>query len=181
MWAAVCPGCGARWRPPRWAVVGLVIAICIGAVGTLAGSGSKRKPAESAPVKSTKPDVATSTGVVDGVTLPKLFAEYRANEIAADAAYRDQVLRVTAIVGRVGKDLGGKPFIDLHLGGKSDGFRAAFRTETGLAALKSSQTVTMRCLGGSSLGRPTLTDCMIERGAEDAGSGSASGSAPPQR
>lgn len=99
--------------------------------------------------------------VVD-VTLPILFGDYGTNSIAADAKYKGKVLRVTAIVGRVGRDALDEPFVALHVGGKPDGFIARFRTDAGLAELKPMKELVMRCLGGTEFGKVTLTDCVLE-------------------
>ncbi len=181
MFVRICPGCGARRKPPRWAVamlaivLGLMILIMAATVASVVGGPKKSAnplPPETKPVaapsKPAKPDVATAPAV--DTTLPRLLTEYKANEIAADAKYRDKVLRVTAIVGRVGKDLSDKPFVALHFGGKSDGFRASFNTDAGLAELQPWQEVVMRCRGGSSLGSPTLSDCVLERSSAGTGS-----------
>jgi hypothetical protein len=165
MLASACPGCGAPRKPPWWAVVslvaliGLVVIIAAAALG-----GKKEKPVATEPAATAKPalpDVATGPTV--DVTVPNLLAEYRANEVAADAKYRDKIVRVTGIVVRVAKDALGKPIVVLLAPGQRR-IHADFATENGLATVNPNDEIVMRCRGGGLYGGdPVLSECVLER------------------
>lgn len=160
LFASVCPSCGARWRPPRWAVVILVSLLGLVVLAAITGSEERPAPTAPAPSKPAKSDIVTGPAI--DTTLPELLAAYRENEVAADARYRGKILRVTAIVGRVGKDAVGRPYVALHLGGKPDGFHAPFASDAGLAELKPWQEIVMRCRGDGLFGGAlVLEDCVL--------------------
>ncbi len=153
-------------RIVRGLLVAFGVFVAIGVVAVIDGRNDEKKsnaetPApESKAAPAPKVDVRTATPV--DVTLPVLFADYKANAVAADAKYRGKVLRVTAIVGRVGKNSLGAPYLALNVGGDPDGFRATFATEEGLAAIKPADTAVMRCRLESAANLLTLDDCVID-------------------
>ena len=104
----------------------------------------------------------TAPAPVD-VKLPTLIADYKANAIGADAKYRDKVLRVTALVKKVGRNSLDEPVVLLELAADPEGFRAKFASDTGLAELRPFDTIVMRCRGGNEFGKPTLTACELDK------------------
>jgi hypothetical protein len=50
------------------------------------------------------------------VDIKTLLAEYKANEIRADATYKGKLIRVSGVVSQVGKGLRGEPFVALGTG-----------------------------------------------------------------
>lgn len=50
------------------------------------------------------------------VPIDELLTEYKANEIRADGRWKGKILRVSGTVARVGKGLGGEPFITIGTG-----------------------------------------------------------------
>lgn len=47
------------------------------------------------------------------VTATKMIADYKANEIAADGTYKDKLVKVTGVVGTIGKDVLNNPYVTL--------------------------------------------------------------------
>lgn len=106
-----------------------------------------------------------STTKWTGARMPQCSAAeaYGANEIGADAKYRDKSLLVTGVVARIGKE-GGKPVVDFFVLEAPKGeFRAEFSTDAGLGTLKPDQTIAARCRGGNADHRPTLSECVFDR------------------
>lgn len=124
----------------------------------------KKKQADATRPPQTSPATQSlDASVVVEITAGKLYAEYQADEAGAKAKYRDRELRVAGIVARTGKDYATqKPFVALQVAGGDKELRAIIATSPGVDALKPRQEVSMRCRGGSSLGLPTLEDCVLE-------------------
>lgn len=97
------------------------------------------------------------------VTAGNLYKDYVTNEIGADAKYRDKVLRVSGIIGSIGKDALDKPYVELQAAGGSKSIRALFASESGLGDLKRPEAIAIRCRGGNELGLPTLSECIFEK------------------
>ena len=157
----------------KWAgkyVVGaFVLAVVIVAIVSPRGDKKKEEddkrpadaPSESASAGPTTAKPAVRAEPPVEVTLPVFIRDYNANAIGADAKYRDKILRVTALVKRVGRNALDEPVVLLEFG--KDGFRAKFANDAGLAGLKPSDTVVMRCRGGNDYGEPTLTECVLDK------------------
>jgi len=86
------------------------------------------------------------------VTADELYAAYRANEVRADATYKDTILLVTGRVRSIGKDILNTPYVSLYveeelLGGVQCMFSDADIAQ--LSMLHKGQTVTIqgRCSG----------------------------------
>jgi hypothetical protein len=47
------------------------------------------------------------------VTASKMIADYKANEISADATYKDKLVKVTGTVGSIAKDVLDNPYVTL--------------------------------------------------------------------
>lgn len=107
-------------------------------------------------------EVASSTQAVD-VSASQLFADYKANEVAADSKYRGKVLRVSGKISTIGKDVMDDPYVELATSNDFEGVHAGFDSEGALGSLKKGQKVTVRCRGnGSSIGSPMLEHCVLE-------------------
>lgn len=100
------------------------------------------------------------------VTAVQLERDYAANEVAADAQYKDKVLRVSGIVDEIRKDLLDEPVLTLRTRNRFDTVHCSFDGDganASLAALRKGQPVTVRGLGsGYILGSPTIKRCVVE-------------------
>ncbi len=61
---------------------------------------------------SNKPDIIKQEPIVI-TNAPQLYNEYKSNEIAADAKYKNRVIMVVGMVDKIGKDILDKPYIVL--------------------------------------------------------------------
>lgn len=87
------------------------------------------------------------------VNASELLSQYKANEVAADAAYRGRIVVVKGVVGNVGRDLADSAYISFRSGERFDIYsvQAFFdrRSEASLSSLQPGQTVRIigKCRG----------------------------------
>ena len=97
------------------------------------------------------------------ITAPKLLAEYQANEVAADEAYKGKKLEVKGVVLKVAKDLLDDMYVTLKSGKEFDIFtvQCSFDDdhEEALAAVQPGAIVTIRGTCDGKLGNVFLKDC----------------------
>ncbi len=98
------------------------------------------------------------------ITAPQLFADYHANEVAADEKYKGKWLAVTGQVDSVGKDILDNIFISLRTQNRFMSARAQMEQSDSdqVARLKRGQKVMLLCSGsGLLLGSPLLDKCRV--------------------
>lgn len=96
------------------------------------------------------------------IAAPVLFAEYRANEVAADRKFKGRYLAVTGRVVEIGKDFMGDAYVALRTPNQFQPVRATLvGTEHDRAAqLKRGQEIVVLCKGaGMLIGSPVLEEC----------------------
>jgi hypothetical protein len=80
-----------------------------------------------------------------------LYADYKANEVAADKRYKDRVIEVTGRVDNIGKDIMDTMYVTLDTGEMIGSIQCMFGTEhaNSLAGLSKGQSVTIqgKCAG----------------------------------
>lgn len=103
--ARACPYCGGKSSKSRrfWVGVALFIFILI-IIGNLTDNS-----------KDTKEQTITSAPELN-VNAETLMSDYQANEVAADAQYKNRVIKVTGVVDSIGKDILDNPYITLKTG-----------------------------------------------------------------
>lgn len=116
-------------------------------------------PAPAAPPPAMEPREAATE-----ISAQELLAEYKANEIRADAKFRGKALRVLGRIDSVTKDVLGNPLVALDT---RDGWTpviANFKDESALAALMKGQAIAVRCRGAGAnvMKSPTLNDCELD-------------------
>ena len=81
------------------------------------------------------------------ISAEQLYADYAANEVAADAKYKGKILAVSGAIESVNKDFTGAPNIVMDAGGGFDKVQALFPTSamSNLAQLRKGQRVTVTC------------------------------------
>lgn len=96
----------------RWFwIVGGILFIVIGVSGE---PGEKKNSVAITPINTT--DSVTQSEVTEvpvDVKATKLIADYKANEISADATYKDKLVKVTGVVGSIAKDVFNNPYVTL--------------------------------------------------------------------
>lgn len=97
------------------------------------------------------------------VTARQLYADYKANEIAADNKYRRKLLRVSGQITRIAKDVLDKPIVSLATKNEFDPVVASFDNEEGLASLNRGQRIAVLCGDVSmTMGSPLLKPCVLD-------------------
>ncbi len=110
------------------------------------------------PPTPTAPAVEPAPEIVD-VTAKQLFADYDANEIAADGKYKGKVLRISGTVGKVGKDVLDEPYVTLAAGAFD--VQCMFRDSAPLAAVKKRQRLTVQCTDPGKMGNVIVRGCAV--------------------
>lgn len=137
-------------------VLVLILLVLVGT--TMSGS-------DSATVASSKEETS-STPVREAikVTASKLADDYKANEVAADAKYKGNLVEVSGIIGTIGKDITDTPYVTLTIGqydilsvqcmfGRND--------QTALATLAKGQSITLQGEVSGKLGNVLVRGCKI--------------------
>lgn len=99
------------------------------------------------------------------VTASKLVADYKANEVSADLAYKGKLIEVKGTIDTIGKDIIDTPYIAL-----SDGSPYSFERvqcmftkeqETELSAISKGQSITLQGRMSGKLGNVIVRECRI--------------------
>jgi hypothetical protein len=143
---------------------GLRIVLVLVLLG-IAGSTFPKSDASSPVADSFKTAVVTPSQPAIQVTAVKLAADYKANEVAADAKYKNNAVEVSGLVTTIGKDILDTPYIAL-----SDGEEYSFTSvqcmfskgdESQLATVSKGDRVTLKGEVSGKLGNVLLKGCSI--------------------
>ena len=138
-----------------YSIVGLIFAGFL--FSRTKASGPKQKSGQYAEAVQS-PDGVYSLGAV------QLWRDYEQNEVAADARYKDQRLRVTGTVVNIERDYEGQPVV--HLFGGNAIFPTVVRLNKAdlpaVARLKKGDQIVVRCIGaGREMRMPQLERCLM--------------------
>lgn len=127
--------------------------------GTFTSGG----PSESASPQSldTSPSARAESPLQ--VSPSRIFADYEANEVAADVQYKGRLLALTGVVEQVGKDLLDQPYLTLETGNPVFNVQCLFphSSEPELAGLVKGQRITVEGRGKGKLGDVLIDACRI--------------------
>ncbi|MCZ7649518.1 MAG: OB-fold putative lipoprotein [Planctomycetota bacterium] len=139
-------------------IVGLILigVIVFGVLFVLYLAGSAMKRQESS-VKSEEPAAR--------LLATKIMAEYEANEVGADARYKDKVVEVTGEVNHVGKDLFNDPYVTLKTDNVLLSVQCFFKEKDAgqLGSLSKGLRVNIRGRCDGKMGNVILKDCELGR------------------
>ena len=99
------------------------------------------------------------------VTATKMIADYKANEVSADAMYKGKMVEVKGLVSSIGKDILDTPYIAL-----TNGDQYAFESvqcmfmktqESELVNVKKGQSITLKGRVSGKLGNIIIRECNI--------------------
>jgi hypothetical protein len=100
------------------------------------------------------------------ITAEELYAAYEANQVAADAQYKDKILKVTGVINSIGKDILDTPYVVITGGGEYEvwGVQCMFgkKDESELAQLTKGQIVTIQGKCSGYLINVLLDDCSLK-------------------
>lgn len=136
-------------------VLVLILLVLVGT--TMSGS-------DTATIASSKEEASAPAKEAIKVTATKLADDYKANEVAADAKYKGNLVEVSGIIGTIGKDIIDTPYVTLTIGqydilsvqcmfGKND--------QTALANLSKGQSITLQGEVSGKLGNVLVRGCKI--------------------
>jgi hypothetical protein len=133
----------------------LASVVLLGLMVLLALGSGKTPEQESKSVKSESPAIE--------VAAPKLFADYNANEIAADDKYKGRVLVVSGTVEDLGKDIMDQMYLTLKTDDVIKSVQAFFAAEhkSRLASMKKGDSVRVKCRCDGKFGNVILKDCSL--------------------
>jgi hypothetical protein len=99
------------------------------------------------------------------LTADQLYSEYDANQVAADARYKDKVVTVSGQIQNIGKDITDNAY--LVIGGRVglDGVQCLFPTgqESAIAGLSKGQSVVAKGkVSGQVIGNVLLRGCTLQ-------------------
>lgn len=126
--------------------------------------GTTMSDSDTATVASSKEEASVPAQEAIKVTATKLADEYKANEVAADAKYKGNLVEVSGTIGTIGKDITDTPYVTLTIGqydilsvqcmfGRND--------QTALASLSKGQSITLKGEVSGKLGNVLVRGCSI--------------------
>lgn len=159
-------------------ILALVAALLFQRAPAVAGSEGDRAKMEQRIQRQLKAEEAEKG--ISHRTATELYREYNANEVAADAKYKNKWVQVRGRVASVAKDMAGTPYIAFAADSYGVGqvhaalFEVQIKDMAGpknfstcsslekAAGLKQGQKAMVECLGtGAILGIPRLGQCLV--------------------
>lgn len=137
-------------------IVAGVIALSIWAghesEGNHAEQTSGASPAEAATAPAAPPMALDASA---------LYADYKANEVAADSKYKGKSLAVTGNIGTIGKDIMDDPYVTLTAENEYETVNAYFSKSrlNELAKLHKGDSITVTCKGNGMVLTSPVLDC----------------------
>lgn len=109
--------------------------------------------AATAPTAPTEPPME--------VTAATLFADYKANEVAADNKYKGRALKVSGTIGSISKDVMDEPYITLIAENEFETVQASFSKSAlpSLSKLHKGDGVTVTCKGNGMILTSPMLNC----------------------
>lgn len=168
--AKKCKHCGADLRNwfLRHKIISVLLALLLlGLIGSLFSKddGNTTVPSQSTNTEEVQPtkteEVKKPEETVLKISAKQLFADYKANEIAADGKYKGKLLEITGTVETLGKDIINDPYVALQSGELISSVQCMLKDgeETRAATLSKGDTITLRGRGASYLVNVLIRDC----------------------
>ena len=129
-------------------LVGILLALALGSVDT---EQDTKKVQSQAPAHR--------------ITANALFAEYKANEVAADAKYKGKIVIVSGVIQKIGKDVLDQAYIVIGGKGFLDGVQCTFAESqnASIARLSKGQKVTVKGeVKGKMMGHILVSKCSLQ-------------------
>lgn len=145
------------WHKKWWVWVIIVIAV-FGIIGSLGDSDSTDG------TQSAQEEVKEEPAI--SVTALKMAAEYKENEVAADAKYKDKLVEISGTVDTIGKDALDTPFIAFETENQYEiinRIQCMFgRNDVeALSSVSKGQKITLQGEVSGALGNIIVRDCKI--------------------
>lgn len=158
-------GKGKRKWYLRWYMIPVYFFVFIIFLSVMAASSPSPATTASTSGSTQTPAVVEPPKPVINVTAVKLYNDYKANEVAADATYKGNVVRVSGTVETIGKDILSNPYVTL----KADQYgyntvQCLFsrQDEPLLAQLTKGNSIVLQgTVSGYTILSPMVDDCQI--------------------
>lgn len=156
-----------EWMKKHPILTGIIVLLLIGFVGSLFNDDSK--PSQSVATE-TKTEVAPEQSKAPAeevvkVTASKMIADYKANEISADATYKGKLVAVSGSVGSIAKDIMDNPYITItnDEAYSFESVQCVFSKsqEAELAGVSKKQAITLQGRVSGKLGNVIVRECSI--------------------
>jgi hypothetical protein len=142
-----------------WAIIVLVF-IIIGSSG-----GNKAKDSDNNTSEQPAQSEAVTQESAIKVTAPQLLSEYEANEVAADAKYKNKMVEVSGTINSIGKDILDNPYVALNGNSPSLIFNVQCMfdkaNQAQLATLTKDTSITLRGKVSGKMGNILINECSI--------------------
>ena len=144
----------------RWWVWAILVVFFFSAIGTINDSMESAGSASNSSVKAAPEPVYT-------VTALEMAAEYKENEVAADAKYEDKLVEISGTVDTIGKDVLDTPYIAFATANQYEiinRIQCMFEKKSDVEALSGvskGEKITLRGTVSGALGNIIVKDCEI--------------------
>lgn len=145
-----------------WAIVIVVLYV----IGNSASKPSDNiQSTAGQPVKDqTEKPKAVEESVIK-VTALQLYADYEANEVAADAKYKNKIVEVSGVINNIGKDIMDTPYVSLNSDPKTTIFTVqCMFPKSGqeqLTALSKDSDIVLKGKVSGKMGNIIINECSI--------------------
>jgi hypothetical protein len=146
-----------------WAIIVVVLYV----IGSSAGNkDGNSQPAAQQPAKQQEAQQAKPVEeAVIKVTASQLYDDYEANEVAADAKYKDKKVEISGTISSIGKDLMDTPYVALVVAPNNPVFSVQCMfdkaEQSKLASLSKDSKIFLSGKVSSKLGNVIVRDCSI--------------------
>lgn len=142
----------------KWWMWVLIVIAVFGVIGSIGDSES------GSTASSTKQEVKEEPAIT--VTAYKMAAEYKENEVAADAKYKGKFVEISGTVETIGKDIADTPYIAFATENQYEiinRIQCMFRDSdtAALSSVSKGQKITLRGEVSGALGNIIVRDCEI--------------------
>jgi hypothetical protein len=142
---------------------GLIVVAGLFVIGLLAPDPESGTAAGDAVAGTEEPAAPVAPAAADvEVGADELFADYEANEVAADQKYKGKRLKVAGTVEGINKNAFDSIYVEIATSNEFSSIHANGIPEQTAASLQKGQQLTVVCEGaGLMVGSPILDDCAV--------------------
>jgi hypothetical protein len=143
----------------------VIVIILFFIIGTNMAGSTTPKTAVISNSKTASNQAPETNEVAIKVTASKIIADYKANEVSADATYKGKLIDVKGTVDKIAKDITDTPYITLS-GGNQYGFESVQcmftkDQEAELSSVSKGQSITLEGRVSGKLGNILVRECKI--------------------
>jgi hypothetical protein len=148
-------------RKKLWIIIGIAVVVII---VIAAGAGKKQQAEHQTPAQTTTTapaqDVPKSPDYT--MTIDQLWAEYDANELAANQKYKGKIILLSGIAGDVGTELLGREYVFVKGAGNLASAQCVMNNNGQAASVVKGQPITVQGSCNGKMGWILLENCEIK-------------------